>query len=115
MYSGSSCDPKSQGGHHFDGLIDPWKKVKFVANKWVWLTVKTGLDLSDMESKIVIVHDSTAAKVACFGLGKIKQNREELQDEVETSTTSTTTKTPKYTQRMCELIKLMFDKDCNEM
>lgn len=71
IHEGTSCDPALHGGHYFTNGADDWiREQNQVTSEdgtrgWIMATASAGLTLPGVLGKVVILHDSTYAKVAC--------------------------------------------------
>jgi hypothetical protein len=69
VHTGVSCqDPKTVGGHYFDGANDPWLTTKWssVENSFTIPSSTDGMpSMSNMIGKAVIVHSEDGTRIGC--------------------------------------------------
>jgi len=74
VHAGTSCDEDALG-HYFEGSSDPWVPVTYTnpdgdAVSFEHNGIDTGSVMMAMADKVVVVHDSAGARIACATLGR---------------------------------------------
>jgi len=75
VHAGTSCAENALG-HYFSGGSDPWVPITYTdpvggAVEFLYSSIDTGYTATAMEDKVIVVHDSTGARIACGKLARV--------------------------------------------